>query len=223
MAAVYFQQDEIGFKHTGVTVTIPNNDVARLMYYLKCVCTAVECDEDTEIQRFTRYQNWGYLSIDEQKMLLALCYTFSPDIFDGKVFFESDALCGDSLNDFLEISQVRHQFLAAESIVIAGRTREVNKIMVYKRQWLNQYYLIPMQGLVRKLNSSTRPAITHPAPSRPTYTPNQRLISSPRTVHRSTNENSCCHCSTAFVIGSICGSLVIVGIIVGIVYFLMNR
>jgi hypothetical protein len=168
--AAYFQTNELGIKRTGVFTSVPSNNVARLMYYLQCVCTAVECEEDSDIQRFTNYRNWSNLSFDEQKVLLALCYTFSPDVLDDKVFFHSDALCGDSMNEFFEISQVRHQLFAAESIIIAGRTREVNKIMTYKMAWMRTYYVDPMQGLVARLRSvSERPAITYTRESRRTY------------------------------------------------------
>jgi hypothetical protein len=74
-----------------------------------------------------------------------LCYTFSPDVFDGKVFFQSDALCGNFNNEFYEISQISSQLVAAQSIIIAGRTRRVNKIMAYKISWMQNYYLEPMR------------------------------------------------------------------------------
>lgn len=224
MAALYLQNDEIGFKHTGVTVTVPNNDVARLMYYLQSVCTAVECEQDSDIRRFTNYANWYSLSVNEQEVLLAICYKFSPDVLDDKVFFQNDALCGDSLNDFLEISQVRHQFLVAESIVIAGQTREVNKVMVYRRQWMDKNYWMPMQGLSRTLNLLTRPAITHPVPPRPTHTPTQRLLPSTPILHQPSKKNSCCHCDKACVIGSTCGFIFALACVIAvIVYFLMKK
>lgn len=105
-STLVYQRNEVGIKCTGVTVQVPDNNVARLMYYLDCVCTAVECEQSSDIQRFTAYQNWSRLSLDEQKVLLSLCYTFSPDVLEGKAFLHNEALCGDSSNEFLEISQV---------------------------------------------------------------------------------------------------------------------
>jgi len=228
--AVFFQANEIEVERTGVTVYVPNNDVARLMYYLQCVCTAVECDTDSDVRRFTNYKNWASLSIGEQKVLLGLCYTFSPDVLDDKVFFHNDTLCGDSLNDFLEISQVQHQLLAAESIVIAGRTREVNKIMVYRMEWMRTNYLYPMQGLVAKLSSLERPAITYTPPSRPTYTPPSR----PRYTHTPRSNSSrplltpepstgtsCC--TKGCAIGSFCCLLILFAIVVTVLVLIMKK
>lgn len=148
--AVALGKREIEVKRTGQSTTVADNDTARLMYYLNCVCTTIECNDEREIQRFTKYSNWRSLSVDEQKQLLVLCYTLSPDVFEGKVFFQSDALCGDRANEFYEISQISSQIVAARSIVIAGRTRQVNKIMTYKMSWMRNYYLEPMRNQAQR-------------------------------------------------------------------------
>ncbi|CAF3991187.1 unnamed protein product [Rotaria magnacalcarata] len=96
----------------------------------ECVCGAIECNMTPQMNRLSNYNNWRYLSADEIRQLIALCYVFSPDVFEDKVFFNSPALCGNSSNKFYEISQVRNQLLAVSSIVIAGQSRRVNKIMI---------------------------------------------------------------------------------------------
>ncbi|UJR18277.1 hypothetical protein I4U23_005180 [Adineta vaga] len=150
------------FERTDQSVTVPNNDVARLMYYLNCVCVAIDCANDSDIQRFTNYNNWHHLSIEEQKALLVVCYAFSPDVLNNRVFFQSDALCGDSSNQFYKISQVRNHVVAAESIIIAGRVLTVNKIMTYKLQWMRTYYFNPMEGLLRRIaNPPQHPALSY--------------------------------------------------------------
>jgi hypothetical protein len=142
----FIQRNQIGMKKTGVSASIPNNDVARLMYYFNSVCQAIEYT-DNDMQRYRNYHNWSSLSSREVRLLVALCYTLSPDVFNNKVFFQSDALCGNSSNEFYEISQVSHQLLAVRSIVVAGRTRRVNKIMTYTMPWMRDYYLGPMMRL----------------------------------------------------------------------------
>ncbi len=92
MALVY-GRNELDVKRTTRPTTIADNDVARLMYYLNCVCTSIDCNQDEDIRRFTNYGNWRYLSAEEQKLLVVLCYTFSPDVFEGKVFFHIEELC----------------------------------------------------------------------------------------------------------------------------------
>lgn len=146
------QGNRIGVKEVGSTANVPNNDVARLMYYFKCVCGAIECDMTPQMKRFSNYDNWRYLSATEIRQLIALCYVFSPDVFENKVFFNSPAMCRNSSNKFYEISQVRNQLIAVSSIVIAGQSRRVNKIMVYKMTWMRENYLEPMQRLARRFS-----------------------------------------------------------------------
>jgi hypothetical protein len=155
MALVYGQH-EIGVKRTGQSTTVADNDIAKLMYYLNCVCTTIECNDEPEIRRFINYRNWSSLSTEEQQQLFVLCYTLSPDIFQNKVFFQSDALCINSSNEFYEISQVSSQLVAASSIIIAGRTRRVNKIMTYKLTWMQNYYLEPMRRQAQRFSKKKR-------------------------------------------------------------------
>ncbi|CAF4091830.1 unnamed protein product [Rotaria magnacalcarata] len=119
----------------------------------ECVCGAIECNMTPQMNRLSNYNNWRYLSADEIRQLIALCYVFSPDVFEDKVFFNSPALCGNSSNKFYEISQVRNQLLAVSSIVIAGQSRRVNKIMVYKRTWMMENFANPILRLVQRYSA----------------------------------------------------------------------
>ncbi|CAF4245016.1 unnamed protein product, partial [Adineta steineri] len=96
--AVY-QQSNYGIRETGTTTSVPNNDIARCMYYLKCVCAVIDCN-DANILRYTNYNNYWILSDSEDEIVYKLCLTLSPDEFEDKVFFESDAMCGSSGNNF---------------------------------------------------------------------------------------------------------------------------
>ncbi|CAF1095215.1 unnamed protein product [Rotaria sp. Silwood1] len=150
-----FQRREIDVQRTGVTASVPNNDIAKCMYYLKCVCTTIECD-DANILRFTNYNNYWALSDEEDEIVYKLCLALSPDVLDDKVFFHSDALCGNSSNEFYEFSQIRHQLMAVRSILIAGRSRQVNKIMAYKLSWMQNNYFGPMSRLADRFNPQRR-------------------------------------------------------------------
>jgi len=206
--AVVFQRNEFSVECTSTSVTVPNNDVARLMYYLNCVCAAIDCNRDPDIQRFTNYRNWASLSIADKNALIVLCYTFSPDVFSNRVFFHSDELCGDSSNKFYRINQVRHQLLAAESIVIAGQVREVNQIMVYTMQWMRNNYFDPMKRLVSQLGTSSQ-TTTY----RPTYTPS--VVRQPIRYNKSSKCNFRCICWSLYCI--LCVIPGIITIIIAIV------
>ena len=149
-----FQRNQFGFKDTSTTASVPNNDVARLMYYFDCVCTAIKYN-DSDVSRYRNYANYASLTYNEIRTLLVLCLTLSPDEFDDKVFFHSDALCRGDGNKFYEISQVSHQLLAVQSIVIAGRRCNVTKIMTYTMSWMQRNYFGPIQRLTAQFNPRT--------------------------------------------------------------------
>ena len=124
----YFQRNRFGFKEDAQHTVHLDNNIARLMYYFNCVCHVIQY-KDTDVNRLRDFKNWSSLSSEELRLLFALCATLSPDVFNDKVFFHSDALCGNDANKFFEINQVSNQLLAVDSIIIAGQQYRVNKIM----------------------------------------------------------------------------------------------
>ncbi len=196
MAVVYLQRNEVESECMTESANVPNNDVARLMYYSNCVCFAIDCNNDNDIQRFTNYQNWA-------RLLFALCYKLSPDVFEGKVFFNCEEFCVQFPNEFYKISQVRHQLVAAESIIIAGRTRRVNKIMTYKMQWMEAYYLGPMRRIAAAINSRPRPPppAVHYAPP---------AVQQPERQNKSLH-TCCCICTCCCCVVIIVIVIVVVG------------
>ncbi len=216
--ALYMRTNNISAERTGVLVSVPNNDVARLMYYMQCVCTAINCDDDPDIQRFTNYKNWARLSIAEQKALVAVCGAVSPTILNDRVFFHSDELCGNSSNEFYTINQVRNQVLAAQSIIIAGQQRVVNKIMTYKLIWMESYYYNPMRRLVARFSAPPPPppSITYTSPTyRQSFTP--PTVVQPNRVRK--KRSCCCRCCLI----SIVLLILVIGIGIGVYFILKQR
>ena len=64
---------------------IPNNSLARLMYYLDCVCIVLMY-ENSEIKRLRDYRNYVLTEIQIDR-LVSLCYHLSPDVLLNKVIF----------------------------------------------------------------------------------------------------------------------------------------
>ncbi|CAF1057054.1 unnamed protein product [Rotaria sordida] len=156
MANFFEFSGDPNFERIGRRVSVPDNDIARCMYYLSCVFTAIEYDDD-DMDRYSDYKNYWSLSENEQRYVFLLCIALSPDEFEDKVFFENDALTGPgSGNEFYEISQVRFQLMAVNAIVIAGQRRQVKRIMTYKRSWMQANYYGPMQRLTYQYNLQRR-------------------------------------------------------------------
>jgi hypothetical protein len=77
----YLQHNQYGIKDSGTSTNVPGNDLARLMYYLDCACNAVDYN-DNNISRYRKYNNWSQLTNEDIRLLVVLCYTLSPDIFN---------------------------------------------------------------------------------------------------------------------------------------------
>lgn len=146
-----FQNTNYNVRMFGQKVTVPDVDVAKVMYYLDCVCTVVDYD-DNDIQRYRDYSNWSNMSDEGDKLIFVLAATLSPDELEDKVFFESAVLCRTTSNQFYEIGQVRNQLLVDPSIVIGGQSRQVKKIMAYTSGWMQRNYYQPMQALAHRFS-----------------------------------------------------------------------
>lgn len=157
----YLERQQFQVRDTTQVGNVPNNDVARLMYYLNCVCYCIDYN-DNDIQRYKNYSNWASLSDEEDLIVFLLSLTLKPDLLLGKVFFQSDALSRDMMGRFYEIGQVSHQMVVAPSLVIAGRTCQVHRILAFKQAWLRTYYIDPINRLTPRFRSrqnSTRSCV----------------------------------------------------------------
>ena len=99
----FFQRNQVNFKEEKSHHVTPANDIAKLMYYFNCVCHVIQYN-DADVSRLRNFQNWSSLTAAEIRLLFVLCATLSPDVLNNKVFFHSDALCGNDLNKFYEIN-----------------------------------------------------------------------------------------------------------------------
>ena len=140
-----------------VKVTLPENDTAKLMYYLRSVSTVLSLETmEDNIARLTDYKNHYVLTNDEKVKLLSLCKKFSPDKLEGKCFFHSDEIGGDLANRFFLLNSTEAAFVAAESVSIGAITVSVKTIMVYKMSWKIQFYTNPMNQVQRRENQAKR-------------------------------------------------------------------
>ncbi|CAF2941982.1 unnamed protein product [Rotaria sp. Silwood2] len=141
-----FQSTNYDVKAFGRNVTIPNADIAKIMYYIDCVCTMIEYN-DRDIQRYRNFSNWANMSDEEDRLIFILALALSPDELEDKVFFNSPQLCPNSNNQFYEIGQIKNQLLVVQSVFIGGQQRHVKKIMAYKQAWMQNFYYEPMRNL----------------------------------------------------------------------------
>ena len=154
--AAFLGKTEIRVKKTGEKCTVPNNDIAKLMYYFDCVCICIEGDSTPTLRRLRDFNNYESLTINERAQLLAICLTISPDKLIGSVFFPSEDIEG-STNTFLQLSEVSTKFVVAESFVVGGQSKKVKKIMLFKMRWIESNFIEPLCSIGKKSRPPPRP------------------------------------------------------------------
>ncbi|KAL3863098.1 hypothetical protein ACJMK2_004874 [Sinanodonta woodiana] len=169
---------QIHLTATGVSVDVPADPRANLMYYLDCLCCTLNLtDVHPGIERFRSYANYD-LSRNDIDTLIKLCELLAPHKLENKCIFECAELCGNSSNEFYDVEEIRQIVLSATttantsvaalagksalfatatataslSIVLGGESYRIAKIMTYTREWIWENYHTPMQLLRR--NSS---------------------------------------------------------------------
>ena len=146
--AAMMERAQLQIKDTTRRVTVPNDPIAKLMYYFDCICICVESDDDYTIRRLRGYQNYQRLNSDERAQLIALCLALNPDKLKGAIFHPSND-CGSFSNRFVELSAVKTNIIVTDSLLIGGHQKKVQKIMFFEDRWLNSYYYNPLEQLQR--------------------------------------------------------------------------
>ncbi len=74
--------------------------------------------------------------------VLVLAWSFTWHV---KWTFSPQELCGDSGNNFFELSAVQTRLAVTDSVLIGGQTRRVHEIMTLKMGWLDRNWKQPME------------------------------------------------------------------------------
>lgn len=151
MALLQFNNYEL--ENTSHSVTVPDNPIAHLMYYLQSVGNVINIGNSVPgFQKITNYRAYNNITDRELIILIRLCEVLSPIILIDRVFFQNVQLCGNSLNQFYNLRNVQHTIAAARSIVIGNKRVSVTKIMTYKPRWFQVHYYTPMRQIKTLLN-----------------------------------------------------------------------
>ena len=138
--------NSLNVEKIGRTVNVPNNDLARLMYYLNCISAVIQYDEQNKLIDYQRYYD---LNKEEENAVYALAIVLNPKIFiDAKVLVINPNLVPQGYNnEFYRITDDRVGFHVNEEIVIGERVVRVLKIMACSSSWLEKYYFKPMENI----------------------------------------------------------------------------
>lgn len=136
------------FSSFGRTVSVPDDDVARLMYYLNCVTASLGMDilQDDLLD----YVNYRKLSTPRIALVFKTAVELSPDIFVDKVLFrddQGDVVPSGSSNKFVEITAACDLISIQRDFVIGGQVKDVTKVMFFRSSWLKTYYTDPVERI----------------------------------------------------------------------------
>ena len=161
---MFANYNKLHVKSIGETVTIPNDDVARLMYYLSCVKTVIDYDNEDDI--LTDFENYDLLNVEQLTVLFSLVILFNPKIFinSGVFILDPSLVPVGSTNEFYQITNERINFHFNDEIMIGGKTRKILKVMACTNFWLLKYYYYPLNNI----RSLAEKPIPRPS-SKPTY------------------------------------------------------
>jgi hypothetical protein len=143
-----FGFNDIRVRPTGYRVEVPQNDIARLMYYLSCVDTVINYGKE---DMYTDYEHYYLLTGPERIELIKLVTLFNPKFFtDVGIFIVDPNLVPDDMcNQFYEITDERIGLHLDEEIMIGGRSVKVLKVMACKTSWLYTYYINPLKNILK--------------------------------------------------------------------------
>jgi len=210
MAVVAAVESELSIRATGVKTTVPEDNIARLMYYLNCMHNCIPGDVVPSM--FTNYSRYYSLSDDEKTAVVGLSVLLSPDLLLGKVIFpvdNSSQLLNGMTNEFYDLREAKRLLAGAATaegvLILEGKTVDVTKIMVFTENWLMKFFINPLKSeawRIRQLShegsSSPRP-ISYSSSSYPSSNTSRR------------NTGKCGSYCAAFF-----GLLAVIGVVVGI-------
>lgn len=141
--------NRVGVQAYGEFTTIPDNYIAKLMYYLHCVSEVIQYDDIT----FTDYQNYHLLTVDELVGVYTLSMLLNPQLFiDAKIFIvDPELLFDNSGNQFYKITDETIGVHVNEEIMIGGKTIKVLNVMACNQNWLLKYYYTPLNAINRMI------------------------------------------------------------------------
>ena len=124
-------------------ILVPNDDSAKLMYYLYCVSTVLDYDG---FGPFIDYKGYYLMPRELLGTLIKFALLFDPKLLiDARVFIEDPDL--DMVNRFYAIQDKTMNFNINDEITIGGITTRVQRVMAFKPSFLMIYYYSPLLRL----------------------------------------------------------------------------
>ena len=123
---------------------VPDNKLAKLMYYLDCVSTVIESDIK---KRYISYKSYYLLTKVEEQKILDLVSQYNIELMKELNLFkiEPDFVPIDKENEFYDITDEIFEGKIKSEVIIDDVPKKVIKVMVCKQSWIEHYYEEPLK------------------------------------------------------------------------------
>ena len=151
--SAYLDLKNVKIESLGTKGYVPDDDLARLMYYLYCVSVVIKYDKDDKDSKLTDFKKYYCLTEGEKIAVYALIISFNPRILVEKGIFvlDSSLLPPGFSNDFIEITDERIGIHVNQEVIIGGRIVKVLKFMVCDSSWITRNYIEPVERISQTL------------------------------------------------------------------------
>ena len=132
----------IGIEKTGIPVTVPNDPLARIMYYLSCIESITTLD----FGFLSDYKNYKSMSSSQKDLILKAAKMFDPvSLVKLNIFL---VINSQDSNEFWKINDQRLIHCNINRTLSIGQFRgNVTKIMSAPESWFNRNYYQPLREI----------------------------------------------------------------------------
>ena len=124
---------------------VPDNNYAKIMYYLHCVYTVAQNKSVFNgMEKYLDCKNYYLLSKEDKEIVMGLAIMFKPDVMKSQSLFipwPGDNHPEDRSNQIIELTALNFK---PEAPKIVGRS------MYYTESWLEYYYYAPSVEIVNE-------------------------------------------------------------------------
>ena len=139
---------------SGTKTEIPDYDICRLAFYLKCC--VLGCGLDPTVHpELLDYGRAHHLPLQAQQCIFQLALRkFNPEALVNRAYFVDDCnvvLPPPISNAFYEIEAVSSNFPVPRQISVFGQPMPVTKVMLCTSAWINEIYIQSVRRLQQSL------------------------------------------------------------------------
>ena len=135
--------ERLGILNESNGVKVPNNKLAKLMYYLQCVFSVLDCPG---FEYYTDYTHYRSLTRRQIKNVLLMAQRFNPETMKSyNLFLQNSKLISMEFgNQFYDANDERLPYRIRSSVLIGGKSFKVLQVMAVNQGWLNKNFYEPM-------------------------------------------------------------------------------